>query len=494
MNVANTFSNNYQTVLSLAAQSEQAGNATSAARFYHLAAEQAAAHYANEEAFTYFKRALELTPSANIESRYYLQLGLENLYSVLGNPESRGANLTNLAALADAIDDDSKRAEVAVHLTDYKLTLGDYQNGISIARLAIRIAQFSATILEEVSLLRLWGQIYLRQGKYTQAQSKLNQAMIMAQSGSFQHEEAHCCRYLGVICEEKGKLAEAKTYYEHALTIYRVLQDIRGQSDLLANLGKVAYDQHKFSEALRLWKKAQPTYAEMGDRRGTCRLLINLSAISMDVGHYEQAKEQLENAISLSKEIGLRFGECLCGINLGLVHHYQGEHENAIMVSQQAIQLAQKIGSSRLEGFAYLTLGQVYTEMAHYEDASRMLWHAFALWNEVGHSNLAIAARSGLIRLALKQGILQDSSLHLEEILVRLKDAPTIDGAEAPFGIYLTCFYALRLLQDARADAVLAEGYLRLQACAEAINDEEMRHSFLQNVVVNRQIVIEFQT
>jgi tetratricopeptide (TPR) repeat protein len=494
MNVPTVSISNNQDILSMAAQSEQAGNMMTAARFYRLAGEDAAEQYATQEALACFTRALEITPSVNVESRYQLQMDLEKIYSIMGNPEKRGENLASLAALADMIGSDDKRVEVAICLVDYKLTLGEYQDGIDVTRLALRIAQVSNSIFGEVALLRLWGQIYLRQGKYFQAQTKLTQAMVIAQSAALQHEEAHCCRFLGVICEEKGQPDQAKTYYDHALTIYRVLQDVRGQSDLLNNLGKVAYDQNKYSEALHYWEKAQPAYMQMGDQRGMCRLLINLSTISLDIGRFEKAQQYNEEALAVSQRIGLRFGECLAGINLALAYHYQGKQEQAKMQCQQALQMAQKLGSTQLQGICYLTLGQIYTEMAQFEDASLAFWHAFAVWNEISHKTLLAAARAGLVRLALKQGRVKEVRLHVEEIISRLKESPALEGVESPFAIYLTCYDALCALHDVRANEWLITAYVRLKKCAEAISDERMRAAYLKNVAVHHQIVSQYLT
>ena len=47
--------------------------------------------------------------------------------------------------------------------------------------------------------------------------------------------------------------------------------------------------------------------------------------------------------------------------------------------------------------------------------------------------------------------------------------------------------------QDPRANGILADAYNLLQERGENIADESLRRSFLENVVVNREIVNEYE-
>lgn len=106
--------------------------------------------------------------------------------------------------------------------------------------------------------------------------------------------------------------------------------------------------------------------------------------------------------------------------------------------------------------------------------------------------NLATEALAGLARVALAQGDPPRAQTQVEEIL-RYLEHGTMDGAEHPFQVYLTCYRVLRASQDPRAQGILATAYRLLQERATKITDEELRRSFLESVAAHREIVREYE-
>ena len=76
-----------------------------------LAAEQSAAVYANDDAISYYKRTLELTPITDHARRYDMLLPLIQLHNLKGDRAGQEEALTLLVAAAEALDDNQKRAE-----------------------------------------------------------------------------------------------------------------------------------------------------------------------------------------------------------------------------------------------------------------------------------------------------------------------------------------------------------------------------------------------
>ncbi len=478
--------------LDLAKRYDQAGDKIKAARFYRLAGEYAFAAYANEDAITHFTAALVLTSDAQVETRYKIMFALEQVYALTSQPEVRSQNLINLAALADAINDDQKRADVAARLALFKLDNGEHQDAISISRLAVRIANQAQAFAAEAALYIIWGRTLLRLADYDLAQGKLKQANLLAQQHALTDAEADSLRYLGVVCEEKGSYTEAKSLYKQALARYEMLNDLRGTSNMLNNLGKVAYDQGEYTAALRYWDHAKSNYLAIGDKPGTCRLLINQSAICLDLGDYSRAKTYSQEALTLSREIELRFGEALGLINLSLIHQYEGDQDTARELATAALQLAQKMGSKRLEGFAYQTLGKTLKVSGQLQSATDQFWQALAIWQELDQASLLIEAEACLAETARLAGDVAEAMGHAEAAVTALTTGQSLDGTESPFQIYLTCYQVLNAAQDARAQAVLHQGHQQLQERANAIVDEQARHMFLENVAVHRQITTAY--
>ncbi|KAA3661213.1 MAG: tetratricopeptide repeat protein [Chloroflexi bacterium] len=479
--------------LAMAKQFAEARDNIKAARFYRLAGERAFAKYENDNALYCFQQALALTPDAQIENRYHIMFAIERVYSLASQPEARSENLISLAALADAIDDDQKRADVAARLALYKLDAGENLDVISVSRLAARIAQMAGAAAAEVALYLVWSRALIRLGDYDMAQGKLNKALMLSRAHALREEEGTSLRFLGVVSEENGRYAAAKTYYKQALAIYETINDKRGQSHTLNNLGKVAYDQGEFTAALRYWDFAQSGYQTIGDKPGSCRILINQSAICMDVGDYTKALQYSDEALSLSHEIQLRFGECLAMINIGLIHNYQTSYKKANEYGELALNLALKMKSKRLEGIARMSLAKAMTKLEKWTEATDQYWQALALWHELDQANLTADVQASLAEIALLTNNLSEAQTHTNEFLAALQNRDGLDGTESPFRIYLVGYQVLKAAKDSRANAILKNAYAMLQERAKAIVDDKIEQMFLEEVKVHHQIVSEYE-
>ncbi len=475
-------------VIKMAVAADQAGDKVRAARFYHLAGEQAMANYAYDDALGYFSKALERTSDSSGSVRYRLLFAREEIYAITGKPEDRSQNLVSLTALADTLDDDRKRAESASRLALYKLDNGDHQDAISIARLAVRIAQVANAPQAEATLHLVWGRALIRLAEYDQARRQFERELTVAREANLVDAEAAGYRYLGVVNEENGRFAEAKSLYKQALAIFEMQNDRRGASDMLNNLGKIAFDQGEYTVALRYWDHAQPEYAAIGDKVGSCRMLINQSALCLDIGDYAKAKAYSSDALALSREIQLRFGEALSLINQSLAHHHLGENEAALTFGKESLTLAQKMESRRLEGYAHTTLGRVLSGMDQLDNATVHFWESLAIWHELDQPNLAVESHAGLADISLKSGEMEMAETAVSAILEQLQTDPTLDGAESIFSIYLTAYQVLAAAKDARADGLLQTAYEMLQARAADIADEASKASYLTNVAAHKQI------
>ncbi len=479
--------------LAMAKQFEQTRDKAKAARFYRLAGERAFTKYENDNALHCFQQALALTPDAQLENRYNIMFAIERVYGLSSQPEARSDNLAGLVALADAIDDDQKRADVAARLALYKLDAGANLDVISISRLAVRIAQVAGAVAAEVALYLVWGRAHIRLGEYNMAQAKLNKALTLARTYGLRTEEGDSLRFLGVVNEENGRYTAAKTHYKPALAIYETINDMRGQSHTLNNLGKVAYDQGEFTAALRYWDFAQSGYQTIGDKPGNCRVMINQSAICMDIGDYMQAQKYSEEALTLSHEIQLRFGECLALINIGLVHTYQSAYEKAQEYGEKALKLALKMKSKRLEGIARMSLGKALTGLEKWLEAIEQYWEALALWHELDQTNMIADVQAGLAEIALNTNNLSEAQIYTDTILPSLQNGHSFNGTESPFRIYLIGYQVLQAVKDVRAENILKTAYTMLQERANAMIDDKSKQMFLEQVNVHRQIVSEYE-
>jgi tetratricopeptide (TPR) repeat protein len=471
---------------------ESTGDFRQAARYYYLAGKVAFATYSHEKALNYLNKALAFTPDSMMELRYDIMLAKEKIYSVMTKPAARSKNLTALAALADALDDDARRAEVAGQLVLFKLDNGEHQDAISIARLAVRIAQMAGNQRVEASLYNVWGLSLFRLDDYAAARSKFQTALEMAKAGDYIEIMADSFRFLGDVYEITGMYDDAQEMFSHALTLFERLNDKRGIANILNNFGKIEFDQGQLFSALDYWNRAKQVYLDIGDLVGNGRILVNISASCLDLGNYDLAKTYGEEALQTCQKINLKFGECLTLINLSLTHHYLGNQEQALALADLALSMAKDMESKRLEGYASFSRARALRANGRLDEAEQAFLQTFSIWHILNHPALMTEVNSCLAELRLQKGDKAGALAYVDTAVTQLLNGLSLEGTESAFNTYKNCYLTLAALQDSRAKELLQLAYKRLQESANSIADEDAKARFLQ-VEAHRQLIEAYQ-
>ena len=96
-------------------------------------------------------------------------------------------------------------------------------------------------------------------------------------------------------------------------------------------------------------------------------------------------------------------------------------------------------------------------------------------------------SQAGLARIALARGSPAEARQLVEEILLHL-EKNNLDGVDEPARVYMTCYDVLQAHQDARALEILKAAYALVHKRASRIDDPQARSSFLENVLVHREL------
>ncbi|MCP4427572.1 MAG: tetratricopeptide repeat protein [Chloroflexi bacterium] len=469
-----------------------AGDQTKERRYAYRAGQFATAQYANADAVAFLSRALFLAPVDDLPSRYEVLLAREQVYALLGSRQEQQQDLnqlTQLAALLFSQQQADLRAEAALRLANYAETTGDYPAAIAAAQQAIEIATSTEDMRSELTGYLTWGRALTRQGDYETAQTYLEQALRQVHSDDMTRIKAESLRFLGVSMMERDRFSEAEQQYEQALEIYRRLDDKQGQSTVLNNLANIQRRLGDKSAALTIFEEARIVNLKVGDREGSARLLLNMGSTYMDLGMYETAFGLTSQALQICQEINVRFGECFALLNLCLIRHYQDDDETSETYGRAAQVIANEMESQLLQGLAAIELAPALLGQRRFNEAEKMYQEALTIWRGLNNLSQLMDARAGLARVYLAQGNLEQALAQCEEIMAHLEAGHSLDGAENPILIYLSCYQMLQACQDERAGGLLQTAYALLQEQAQLITDEAMRHSYLENVFAHRQLV-----
>jgi tetratricopeptide (TPR) repeat protein len=426
---------------------ERAGDTVKAAPYLRRAAEDAAQRYAHNAALDYLNRALALTPETDIAGRFALLLAREAIFELQGARPAQNADLDALATLADQLNDDALRAEVAGRRTIYCNRVVDYEGAIQAAQHAVMLAEAANAPAIALRASNEWGWALMSLGEYATAQERMLLNLDQARRTGDSRAEANTLKILGVIGVERGNVT-ARAYLEQALQLHQAI----------------------------------------GDRRTESVDLHNLAICLHALGDYPAALKSIERSLTIHRETGDRLGEGISLAVLGSCYIALGENEIAVTHARQGLAILRTIGHRQFEGVALTVLGHALAELGRTDEAEENYRTAIALLCEMGLLNIATSAQAGLARVALGRGNLDGARAHVESILTHFAAGGFTNGPLEPLRVYLTCYQVLAAARDPRADSLLATAHAMLEERAAKITDPEMQRRFREDIPYHREI------
>jgi class 3 adenylate cyclase/tetratricopeptide (TPR) repeat protein len=468
---------------------EAANRLQQAVGYLKLAGELAVSRYANEEALSYFNRALEQDSEQDNEEQWELYAAREKVLDFLGRREEQFRDLQILQGLAVRMADIEKQAEVALRLLSYGEATRKYSNELETAEFAVDLAwQLKNRTLEGRGYLG-WGKaMSLQGGDRNTALDLFEKARLIFSEIGEARLEGHACRALGFIHNQGENYPEAIRFTQRALKLARESNDRRGEGYALTNLAGNLISVGKLQEGREFLEQSLSLARDIGNRRGEAYALGSLGNTSILLGDYSQAEQVKRESLALLREVGDLRIEVYELRDLGLLASYRSDFEDALNVLEQALALADKIGNlgaaSVLNAFC-----EVYLAIGDYETASEYGWKSFRMQTEIIGGTSALDNRAFLAEALLGEGKLQEAGRQVEEILKQNERSGDLGRSEDPPRIYLSCVKVLKALGDPRSDELLAAGYKSLRDIASNITDDVDRQSYLENVHWHHEIL-----
>ncbi len=428
---------------------EQAGDEANAVEFHVRAAEHAYGRFAHDATLSHVQRALDLLgPGADAAALRWRLLKVRELtLDLQGRRAEQGVDIEALERLAEALDDDHRRAHAAWRRGARALRTADWPEQEAAGRRAHALAERAGA--DELRLLSL-------------------------------RQVAHATAMQG---DRKGSKAMA----QQGLGEARALGLRRMEAFWLNTLNIVASIDGDSVTGLELNRQCLEICRQIGDRRNEAVALGNMGNLWLDLGDNEHARHDLEEALRLHRVTGNRYFE---GMMQGLLSQLAlrlGDNAGARRLAQAALDTAVAVGARDTQADALCFLGHAELTSGHHAEAAEAYGRVRAVALEIGsyHQHRATV---GLVRVALAQGDMATALQEAERLMVVHAAA----GSEQNFWdreIELTCYRVLAAAGDARASQWLHLAHSKLQAQAAAVADATLRHGFLANIPDHREIV-----
>ncbi|MBE7556136.1 MAG: tetratricopeptide repeat protein [Anaerolineales bacterium] len=398
----------------------------------------------------------------------------------------------NAVTLAEERQDPALEAVARRQLGDALQFQGIYEPAVVELERALKLARSIPLPWVEAEALRDLAITGHYQNNNTTAEVYARQALICFQALGDRRNEGLLFLVLGGICAGQEDYLHSKENFERSRLIFEEINDRWLTSLAYGGLGWACYELGEYTPSLAYFERALHICRERQDYITEVHTVRDLANLRRDLGDYAQARRDYEYCFELRQKSGNLHNEGYALAGLGLLLHYQGDHQAARDYCLQAREFAQQVGIKAAEGLALLHLGHALVALNQPTEAVAAYQAAVDLLHTVGMPRRAAMAMAGLAEIALSQGQLGQAQDYFNSMLPYL-DADRSSGINEIFRVYLICYRILRAAHDPRAGEILATANHLLRERAANIQDERLRHSFLENITAHRELLKEYE-
>lgn len=333
------------------------------------------------------------------------------------------------------------------------------------------------------------GDLALAAARYEDAAAWFGQALSASRIHENRVMEVLLLQRLAALHHGLADYDRVNHYGEAALQLSQQIDARHIHDNLLGNLGIIWALRGDYAMAQQYFKRALAAHRQSGQRVLQAHVLSNLGAAASRVGDYAAAFAYAQKSLQMMQQLGNVEKQPSTLSNLALFANHQGDYQTALKYAQQGLQCSQQVQMREMEITTTTTIGDVLAGLGQWNEAVAAYTQAMELAHSLTLPHAAIQALNGLLQVIIAQGRPRaDVMTYVEEILA-FHAQNSLMTLEEPFAVYLTCYQALVMYNDPRAEALLREAYQQLQSRAAIISDDAMRQSFLTQVAAHRTLV-----
>ncbi len=381
----------------LAYHYERSENLPKKREYLRRAGEAAQKAFANETALSYLGRALALAPEEDYAGRFELLTAREKVLDVLGKRGAQGHDLTVLSDLAERLDDNKGRAQIALARSYYALANSDHTSAIADLQQAVVWAHLAGAQEDEAHAYQLWGHTLILVGNYSDAHERYKQALALAHAADLPRLIAHILFELGRFDLHIANYESAQAHLEAALQFWRQAGNRMGETFALALLGDLAFHNGDFSQACAYYEQVLRTFRLVGHRRSEGVALNHLCQVMIEQRRdHAQAKRYNEQALHIAQETGDRLGQVTALNQFSLIDLAQNNYWTAQVKAEQALRIGLDIGKKDFQALCLMQIGRITDELGEYASAVAYHEQGMSILREINERNLMCQALTAL--------------------------------------------------------------------------------------------------
>ncbi|MDW8404328.1 adenylate/guanylate cyclase domain-containing protein [Chloroflexus sp.] len=318
-----------------------------AIQYLLLAGHLARDEYANEQAITYYRWALDIIGERGNEPRLWEAMeALGETLAAIGKYDEAQQTYQRLLELGN---DQLPPVVQAETLRSWGAALekqGRYQEALERLRKAEAIAGAAINRTPPLLLAAIAADL----AQTLTRLSAFDEALAMCEAGlsrirddqrSIEDEwiEAELQQQLGMIHGMQGRYERARYHFLNALSVQEAIGDVHGCARTNNNLGYLEQLQSNYAVAIEHYARAEQLARKGSAKYALSSALLNTAYAHYRLANYDAAEAACREALALCEEMGDRLGMAQADDTLGIIAYARGDYQQALHVYQQALQL-----------------------------------------------------------------------------------------------------------------------------------------------------------
>ena len=333
-----------QIIESLAYHYAESGDWEQAVPYLIQAGDVTRSRQAPDAAAEFYTRALEMTPTDDLDTRYRALSGRERAYNQLAKRDAQASDLHALWELARQMADPRRQADVLFRRAEWAMRTAHFRDGLTDATSAYTLAWEHGDTGTAIDALRIKAMCHARMGNFEEAREVCIQGLTLSREVGDRRREVLCLGTLGVIVLDLNRLEEARHYMEEALTYWRKSGETWHYAIACNNLSMLYHRLGDYGRALALQEEARGLIPQTGDLGLDAYSLTSLGVLYHTVGRYKEALERYTQALELAHIISDQGLESYIQMCMGDTQLALGRVDKARVAYHRALEIEETLG------------------------------------------------------------------------------------------------------------------------------------------------------
>ena len=371
------------------------GNAEGKAVKYLLTAAKTARElYAVEEAFSFYKKLLNIDKKTGLDTacRMSMEEGLGDINLFTGNPEEALVHFKRFSEQVNRSDDKNGKIRSLRKSAECFRITGKLNEAEELSSKAVEAAFGNDNIEEKIEALNTLASVYLSKADYDKMIEVSNQSLELCRQIEDDKNLSVCLGNLGTAYWHLGNYPVASAKLNEAVSIQRNIGDTRGLATTLNFLALAFMKQGRFESALRAGEESVEMKTKIGDGQKIPGGLNAIGDIYREIGDIDRAIEYHQKSLALAKEYNNKGAMCDNIRDLGEDYFLKGDMKQALSYYNEVMELAASSKIKWYETRTFISLAEFYLQYGDLSEAKNYMEKGLKFSYDIGARDLIIEA------------------------------------------------------------------------------------------------------